>query len=52
MEFLKKHIGPQWYPNQYYGSPPSLSGIHHGYGNHLILKTEIHPCRHPFTHRI
>ena len=20
----KKHIGPQWYPNQYYGSPLSL----------------------------
>ena len=21
--FLKKHVGQQWYPNQYYGSPPT-----------------------------
>ena len=52
MEFKKKNI------SGHNGTPisimdlPSLSGIHHGYGNHLILKTEIHPCRHPFTHWI
>ena len=22
MDFLRKYVGQQWYPNQYYGSPP------------------------------
>ena len=22
--FLKRHVGQQWYPNQYYGSHPTI----------------------------
>ena len=24
MDFLRKYVGQQWYPNQYYGSPPTI----------------------------
>ena len=48
MEFKKKNVGQLRYPNQYYGSPPTILYTY-GVGNPLILKTEIHPCRRHFT---
>ena len=52
MEFLKIHVGQQWYPNQYYIMDlPSLScrPIHRDMGYPPILETEIHHSRHAFT---
>ena len=44
MEFLKKPVGQQWYPNQLYGSPPHIMYTFR-HGNPLITDADKHPLR-------
>ena len=52
MEFMRKNVGQlisiNRATNQYYGSPLSIMYTC-SMGNPKILKTEMQPCRHPFT---
>ena len=44
MEFLRKPVGQQRYPNQLYGSPPHIMYTFR-HGNPLITDANKHPLR-------